>query len=93
MQVIPAAECMHEVGKRHVHLTELLMPHDCTQRMQRARHQLLAAHEGPQTMQAFMWQEDLIGVAKFVTACLRKMNPSYEGQTSDQPGVAGRDVI
>ena len=31
--------------------------------------------EGPQTMQAFMWQEDLIGVAKFVTACLRKMNP------------------
>ena len=47
MQVIPAAECMHEVGKRHVHLTELLMPHDCTQRMQRARHQLLAAHEGP----------------------------------------------
>ena len=49
--------------------------------------------EGPQTMQAFMWQEDLIGVAKFVTACLRKMNPSYEGQTSDQPGVAGRDVI
>ena len=28
----------------------------------------------PQTMQAFMWQEDLIGVAKFVTACLRKMS-------------------
>ena len=25
-------------------------------------------------MQAFMWQEDLIGVAKFVTACLRKMS-------------------
>ena len=31
--------------------------------------------EGPQTMQAFMWQEDLIGVAKFTDtdACLRKM--------------------
>ena len=39
-------------------------------------------------MQAFMWQDDLIGVAKFVNACLRKMNPSFEGPTSDQPGVA-----
>ena len=57
------------------------------------REQWSHLFEGPQTMQAFMWQEDLIGVAKFVTACLRKMNPSYEGQTSDQPGVAGRDVI
>ena len=25
--------------------------------------------------------------------CLQKMNPSFEGQPSDQPGVAGRDVI
>ena len=57
------------------------------------REQWSHLFEGPQTMQAFMRQEDLIGVAKFVTACLRKMNPSYEGQTSDQPGVAGRDVI
>ena len=57
------------------------------------REQWSHLFEGPQTMQAFMWQEDLIGVAKFVTACLRKMNPSYEGQPSDQPGVAGRDVI
>ena len=48
--------------------------------------------QGPQTMLAFMWQDDLIGVAKFVNACLRKMNPS-EGQASDQPGVAGRDVM
>ena len=48
--------------------------------------------QGPQTMLAFMWQDDLIGVAKFVNACLHKMNPS-EGQTSDQPGVAGRDVM
>ena len=48
--------------------------------------------EGPQTMLAFMWQDDLIGVAKFVNACLQKMNRS-EGQTSDQPGVAGRDVM
>ena len=44
------------------------------------------------TMQQFMWQDDKIGVAKFVNACLQKMSPC-EGQTSDQPGVAGRDVI
>ena len=42
-------------------------------------------------MQAFMWQEDLIGIVRFINACLHKMNPM--GQTSDQPVVAGRDVI
>ena len=45
-------------------------------------------------MQAFMWQEGLIGVARFINACLHK---TFEGQTSDQPGVtatvAGRDVM
>ena len=35
-------------------------------------------------MQAFMWQEDLTGVAKFINACLHK---TLEGQTSDQPSV------
>ena len=48
--------------------------------------------QGPETMQAFMWQDDKIGVANFINACLQKMTPC-EGQTSDQPGVAGRDVI
>ena len=45
-------------------------------------------------MLAFIWQDDLIGVAKFVNACLHKMNP-FEGQAADhdQPGVAGRDVM
>ena len=73
------------------------------------REQWSHLFEGPQTMQAFIWQEGLIGVAKFVTACLRKMSrwkarresrtqtlegfDGNEGQTSDQPGVAGRDVI
>jgi len=47
--------------------------------------------EGPQRMQAFMWQDDLIGVARYVNACVMRMNP--QGQASDQPGVAGRDVI
>ena len=47
--------------------------------------------QGPQTMLDFMWQDDLIGVAKYINACLRKMNP-LEGRASDQPGVAGRDV-
>ena len=27
------------------------------------------------------------------TVAILAVNPSYEGQTSDQPGVAGRDVI
>ncbi len=42
--------------------------------------------------QAVMWQEDWIGIAKSVDA-LHKIRPSIEGQTSDQPGVTGRDVI
>ena len=41
-------------------------------------------------MIAFLWQDDLIGVAKFVNTCLRKM---LGGSASDQPGVAGRDVM
>ena len=41
-------------------------------------------------MMAFMWQDDKIGIARFINACLRK---TRESQTSDQPGVAGRDVI
>ena len=55
------------------------------------REQWSHLFEGPQTMQAVMWQEDLIGIVRFINACLHKMNSM--GQTSDQPGVAGRDVI
>ena len=29
--------------------------------------------EGPQTMQAFMWQDDAIDVAKFINACSTKI--------------------
>ena len=61
--------------------------------LQGFREQWSHLFEGPQTMQAFMWQGDLIGVAKFVTACVKKLNPSLQGQASHQPGVAGRDVI
>ena len=50
------------------------------------------------TMQQFLWQDDLISVAKFVCACLDKISLIATGlandsQTSDQPDVAGRDVI
>ena len=38
------------------------------------------------SMLAFMWQDDLIGVAKYVNACIMQMNP--QDQASDQPGVA-----
>ena len=55
------------------------------------REQWSHLFEGPKTMQAFMWPEDLIGIVRFINACLHEMNPM--GQTSDQPGVAGRDVI
>ena len=91
--------------------------------LQCLRTQWAHLFQGPQTMQAFMWQDDKIGVAKFVNACLQKMSRwkarreggrqtsgkfqtskcrrlfeaglrrRREGQTSDQPGVAGRDVI
>ena len=30
--------------------------------------------QGPRNMLAFMWQDDLISVAKFVNACIRKMS-------------------
>ena len=54
------------------------------------RQQWSHLFQDPSTMQPFMWQDDKIGIARFVNACLRKPR---EGQTSDQPGVAGRDVI
>ena len=45
-------------------------------------------------MLAFMWQDDLIGIAKYINACLnRVIPPPSGGSASDQPGVAGRDVI
>ena len=43
-------------------------------------------------MMAFMWQDDLIGVARLVNACLHKMH-LYEGQAFDQLGLARRDVM
>ena len=35
--------------------------------------------QGPKTMQAFMWPDDLIGVARFVNRCLNKVNPPLLG--------------
>ncbi len=37
------------------------------------REQWSHLFEGPQTMQAFMWQDDLIGIVRFINACLHKM--------------------
>ena len=50
------------------------------------------------TMKEFLWQDDLVSVAKLFLACLDKIfscvaGLSNDGQTSDQPDVAGRDVI
>ena len=49
------------------------------------------------TMKQFLWQDDLVSVAKFIHACLDKMfscetGLSNDSQASDQPDVAGRDV-
>ena len=45
-------------------------------------------------MQQFLWRDSLIGVAKYVNACLDNVCAGFpEGrQASDQRGVAGRDV-
>ena len=42
-----------------------------------------------------MWQADLHGVAKVVTECLGVYYNTYSdgGQASDQPEVAGRDIM
>ena len=62
--------------------------------LQDIRAQWSHLFQGPETMQAFIWQDDLIGVAKFVNMCLNKVNPPLlGGSASDQPGVAGRDVM
>ena len=40
------------------------------------------------------FQRCKLGVAKFVNTCSRKMSPpELGGSASDQPGVAGRDVM
>jgi len=80
----------------------VLLPHlifECLE-LQCLKEQWSHLFEGPQTMLAFiscMWQladdleDDLIGVAKYVNACVLQMNP--QGQASDQPAVAERNVI
>ena len=50
------------------------------------------------TMQQFLWQDDLVSVAKYVHACLDMMSfvatgLSNDSQASDQPDVAERDVL
>ena len=50
------------------------------------------------TMKQFLWQDDLVSVAKFIHGCSDKMfscatGLSNDSQASDQPDVAGRDVI
>ena len=49
------------------------------------REQWSHLYEGPQTMQASIWQEDLTGhhgVARSVRACFHEMSPSFEGHTA-----------
>jgi len=55
-------------------------------RLQCLREQRPHLFEGPQTMLAFMRQDDLIGVAKYVNAYVLRINS--QGQASGRPGVA-----
>lgn len=45
-------------------------------------------------MQAFIWQNDLIGVTEFVNVCQNKVSivGRRRGSASDQPGVTGRYI-
>ena len=65
--------------------------------MQPSWDRWLPLFEGPDFMQDIMWQDDLSGVAKCVNVCLDNLSfsggPSIGIRTSDQPGVAGKDVI
>lgn len=66
--------------------------------LQGVRDEYAALFSEMRTMKQFLWQDDLVSVAKFIHACLDKMSFCAAGlpndsQTSDQPDVAGRDVI
>ena len=38
--------------------------------------------QGLQKMQAFMWQDDLLDVAKSVNACLNRVKPPVSGRSA-----------
>ena len=66
--------------------------------LQDLRGQYASLFQNISTMRQFFWQDDLVSVAKFVQACLHRMHSnapglSSDGQASDQPDVAGRDVM
>ena len=65
--------------------------------LQGLRDEYASLFSGVCTMKQFLWQDDLVSVAKFIHACLDKMfscetGLSNDSQASDQPDVAGRDV-
>ena len=39
-------------------------------------------------MQAFMWQDELIGIAKFVNMCLNKVS-GWKARREDSPPLSG----
>ena len=43
-------------------------------------------------MQQFLWQDDLIGVAKFVYACLNRISFRAAGSPNDSQASHQRDV-
>ena len=53
----------------------------------------VATSAAPTAVQEFMWQEDLVSVANQTRSSAPAAGPSHDGQASDQPNVAGRDVM
>lgn len=56
--------------------------------LQSVRHRYRRLFTGIPTMRLFMWQDDLVGVAKFIDECLEivySAGPLNGGQASDQP--------
>ena len=67
------------------------------QQLQGLRDEYASLFSDVCTMKQFLWQDNLVSVAKFIHACLDKMfscetGLSNDSQASDQPDVAGRDV-
>ena len=74
-----------------------MLDFECPEPQER-RQKWASLISGPDTGLMLVWQRDLVGAAKFINESLHKVyisaaGPSYDGQASDQPGVAGRDVI
>ena len=69
---VPRLERFCQLCAAHILGDEMHLVFECPE-LQCFREKWSHLFQGQQTMQAFMWQDDLIGVAKFVNACMQKI--------------------